>query len=216
MGAHIKHTLRANTMDIQKRILLNRKTYELMSKGLSNWLNSLAADNPISVELVEAVVAILDNNNFGVDDGVDFLIMCYTPVMEEFFNYGLIRDEGDCERCLNTAILDNAALFLGYIDRFYAANSGRYDSKLKAFSNGILFYQGVSEDTTGFLETLEGVVNAKNVDADIEQPYFRAGDVFFKVVLMEIMRQFGQFMNNDSDYDKHITHYSEPNYNPYP
>ena len=68
-------------MDIQKRILINRKTYELMSKGLSNWLNSLAADNPISVELVEAVVAILDNNNFGLDDGVDFLIMFYTQLM---------------------------------------------------------------------------------------------------------------------------------------
>lgn len=205
-------------MDIQKRILLNRKTYELMSNGLSNWLNSLSLtdNNLIPVKLVEAMVAVLDHNNFGVDDGVDFLLMCYTPVMEEFFNYALIRDECDNERCLSTAILDNAALFLGYIDRFYAQNDTKYQSKLEAFSQGILFYQTVSDDTAGFLTTLEGIAAAGNTDTDIEQPYFAAGDRFFKVVLMEIMRQYGKFMNDDFYYNEHIAYYNEPNYNPYP
>lgn len=184
------------SIDIQTEIALRAESYHLRNKGFAEWLSGLSEHDLLSSDLVEVMIKLLDCNNFGIDNGIDFMINYQQPVLEEWLNYDLIRDDGDEPLALGEALLNNPVPVLAYIDRFYEENKGRYESKMDAFKKGLVW----GSSTGKFLELLEH--NASTTDSS-EWFYILSADgpALFKTILMDIMRQYSRHMNQCTEYN---------------
>lgn len=191
---------------IQQEVALQAESYRLRNKCFGDWLASISDEDIISIELVELMVNSMEYNNTGVESGINVIIECNEAILNEWFNYGLIRDDGDCELELGHVLLNNPVPVLKFIDAYKEDAGSCYETRAEALAIGICSYHW-ADPIEPFIAALEH--NAKTADKNEWLYADTWGEAAYKGILMLITNAYVKKVNECSEYNAFIDRWHE-------